>query len=886
MQKSILTVVFLLSIAFSLFAQNASSDTTMTIPKKKYFTKAVSGTPPAIDGHLDDACWGKVEWGTEFTQSEPYDGGEATQETTFRILYDDKNLYVAFRCFDSAPDSIVRRMSRRDGFEGDWVEINIDSYHDKRTAFSFTSSVSGVKGDEFISENGNNWDVSWNPIWFVKTNIDDLGWTAEVRIPLSQLRFANKEEHIWGIQITRRNYRKEARSIWQYIPRTSGYWVSGFGELHGIKGIKSQKQVEVQPYVVAKAETFEKQEGNPFASGSDTKLTVGVDGKIGITSDLILDFTINPDFGQVEADPSVLTLDGFRVFFDERRPFFIESRNIFRFQASNAFTGGPFVDDNLFYSRRIGSSPHAYPSLNENEYAKVPENTSILGAAKFSGKTQKGLSIGILESVTEKEMAEIDYNGVRREEVVEPLTSFFVSRIQQDFDDGNTVVGGILTAVNRNLNDTGLDYLHRSAYSGGLDFLHKWKEQTYQLEGKVFLSQVNGSEEAILNTQTAFEHYYQRPDAEHLEVDSSATSLLGHGGTLTMAKLGGNLKFQGGVTWRSPGLELNDVGFMRNADEINHFFWAGYRTNNPFLVFRELGINYNHWSNWDFGGNHLYQAFNTNFRMMFKNFWGGGTGFTFETKDISNNALFGGPTLRKPHGIGQFLYAFTDRRKMVSFQFNMSNGWGKEKAVRNWSYGIGMQIQPTNAFNISLRPSLSKNQRQIQSVGSAEFEGEARYLAGSVDQRTLSMTLRLNYTITPNLTLQFYGQPFISQGQYDEFKYITDPMAKVMNKRFHQYTEEEITFDSAEDIYRIDENQDGVHDYTVGNPDFSFIQFRSNLVARWEYIPGSELYLVWSQGTTNSGDPEEALFPNLTDNLFTNKAHNIFLLKLTYRFTR
>ena len=873
--------------AFTICAQESTQD---SIPKKTYYTAAIQGNPPIIDGLFDDACWNSVEWGGDFIQRAPYEGKAPTQETEFKILYDSKYLYFAFRCYDTAPDSIVKRMSRRDGFEGDWVEVNIDSYNDKRSAFSFTTSVSGVRGDEFISDNGQNWDDSWNPIWNARTSIDSLGWTAEVRIPLSQIRYANKEEHTWGLQFTRRDFRQSSRSVWQFIPQNSGNWVSGFGELKGLKGIKPQKQLEVQPYLVAQAENFEKVEGDPFATGSATKLTAGLDGKLGVTGDLTLDFTINPDFGQVEADPSALNLDGFRIFFSERRPFFIENRNLFDYNFAWAEAGGSFNSDNLFYSRRIGGSPHGYPDLSDGEYADVPVNTTILGAAKFSGKTKKGLGIGILESVTSRELATIDHNGERREELVEPLTNYFVGRLTQDFNEGQTVVGGILTAVNRDLSDAGLNFLHKDAYSGGLDLRHWWKDRTYFLQANLVFSQVNGSSEAITRTQNSFEHYFDRPDATHLELDTTATSLRGTGGMFKVGRLNKQWMFETGVTWRSPGLELNDIGFMNNADEINYFLWTGYRWNKPFSIFQRIQVNYNHYFNWDFSGTNLYQAVNSNSHFTFKNFWRFGGGLTYENKDISNNALFGGPALRKSKGLANFLYLSSDQRKKVQVWFNMFTARGFERedprTVRVNNYSIWVNFQPTNALNLSIGPRFNRNERKIQNVTRLDYQDDVRYIAGTVDQQTFSMTMRLNYNITPNLTLQYYGQPFISRGQYSEFKYITNSMAIDFTDRFHLFSEKEIQFDADEGSYLIDENMDGYTDYTIDDPDFSFIQFRSNLVARWEYIPGSEIFLVWSQGITNFGDPSEPLISSLSDNVFSEKAHNIFLVKLTYRFLK
>ncbi|MEM1120840.1 MAG: DUF5916 domain-containing protein [Bacteroidota bacterium] len=886
MRKNTLVLMLAILASGSLYAQDETPTTDLAdIPTKIYLTKRITGKAPKIDGFLDDPVWQTVEWGGDFSQLEPNDGGQPEAPTQFKILYDDAYLYVGYRMHDEEPDKIVRRMSRRDGFEGDWIEINIDSYHDKRSAFSFTVSASGVKGDEFISNNGNNWDESWNPIWYTRTNIDEKGWTAEVKIPLSQLRYGNKEEHIWGFQIHRRNFRSESRSLFQRIPRNSGVWVSAFAELHGITGIKPQKQIEIQPYLVGQTSTFEKEEGNPFLDGTDSDFTVGVDGKVGITSDMVLDFTINPDFGQVEADPAAVRLDGFQNFFQEQRPFFVENNNIFDFGITNSEAGGAYDSDNLFYSRRIGGSPHGSPNLASGEYAEIPGNASILGAAKFSGKTKEGLAIGILESVTAKEVAQIDLNGERREEVVEPLTNYFVGRVTKDFDGGNTVIGGIFTGVNRQLSDTNLDFLHKAAYSGGLDIVHRWKDQSWVATANFIYSNVQGSKEAITNTQTSFEHYFQRPDAEHLTVDENRTSLTGTGGTLKIGRFGGNWKFETGATWRSPELELNDIGFMNNADEINHFFWSGYRFNNPFGIFRNMGLNVNSWSRWDFGGRHLYQAANVNMFAQFKNFYRLFVGHTREFKDISNQALFGGPALRKSRGNAFFVNAGTDNRKKVRLGFNAfwarGNDTDQAKTVNAANYGVRLTIQPTDALRFSIRPNLGKFDRLMQHVTNVQYEGATNYLVSSLNQNTLSITLRLNYNITPNLTIQYYGEPFITRVRYFDFKRITNPTALLFHDR---YAPLDAIYDPIEDIYSVDENTDRAIDYTFGDPNFSFMQFRSNLVARWEYVPGSELFLVFAQSTNNTGDPSEDIFPSLTDNLFNNQPTNIFLIKWTYRF--
>jgi hypothetical protein len=876
---------YLLFFANNLWAQAPFE----TIEKKQYTTAAIHEGDIVFDGILDDAVWNTVEWGGDFIQHMPDAGKAPAQNTSFKILFSEKYLYVAYRCHDTAPDSIVQRMSRRDQFPGDWVEINIDSYHDLRTAFSFTFSVSGVRGDEFVSNNGNNWDTNWNPIWDGRSHIDSLGWTAEIKIPFSQLRYGNQKNPVWGFQVMRRVFRKEERSTWQFIPQTANGWVSEFGELHGLHNLPDNKQVELAPYMLAKAERFEKQEGNPFADGSRNQFTAGLDGKLAVTRDLILDYTINPDFGQVEADPGAVRLDGYEVFFGERRPFFVESRNLFDYRVSSTSAGGDFDSDLLFYSRRIGGRPHGYPSLQAGEFADIPQNSSILGAAKFSGKTKDGWSIGVLESVTQRENATIDLNGERRSELVEPLTNYFVGRVLKDYDEGNTILGAVFTGVQR---EKGLDFIHQSAYSGGLDFQHFWKNRWYFVTGKVIMSRVNGTQEAILNTQQGFVHFFQRPNAPHLSIDSTRTNLTGTGGTFKIGKWGGNqdkrggiFKFETGITWRSPELELNDIGFLLAADEINHFNWIGYHIQKPFSVFRNMRFNYNHYAKWDFGGQFLYSAFNTNAHAWFKNNWRTGTGFTYNPQDISNNALRGGSSLRRPSGIGYFAYLGTDERKKVaaSAEFNLGSGFNNTVSYRGYFFSI--DFQPLDNLQISIQPGYSNSWRkQDQYVAQTEYNGQVRTIVSEVNQNDLSLTSRINYNITPNLTIQYYGQPYIFRAKYQNYGFVKDPLNHDFNQRFHQYTASETTYKDG--TYSIDEDLDGNTDYTFNEPDFNFIQFRSNLVVRWEYIPGSELFLVWSQGATPnaSSDLNTPLGNSLFNNIFNEKPRNIFLVKFTYRF--
>ncbi|MCL6274828.1 carbohydrate binding family 9 domain-containing protein [Muricauda sp. 2012CJ35-5] len=878
--------LIILSTLLFLYFNVQAQDSTLVVPKKIYVTAPIGEeAPPNIDGLLNDSAWNLVEWAGDYIEFIPDENTEPTDQTRFKIVYDSKFLYIGVRCYDSEPDKIVKRMSRRDGFEGDFIEFNIDSYHDKRTAFSFTTSVSGVKGDEFVSNNGTNWDESWNPIWYTKTNIDEEGWTAEFKIPLSQLKFGSSENQVWGLQSTRRIFRAEERSVWQRKPIDQPGWVSEFGELHGLKNIEPQKQLEIQPYTVTSGETYEAEEGNPFRDGNESELTVGLDAKIGVTNDLTLDLTVNPDFGQVEADPSAIALDGFQIFFREQRPFFVENKNIFDFRVSESEAGNTFGFDNVFYSRRIGRSPQGSVDAGDTEFVDQPDNTPIIGAAKFSGKTKDGWAIGALESVTARRYATIR-NGVgeERRQIVEPLTNYFVGRLQKDFNDRNSYIGGIFTGTNRDDLIDELDFLHKSAFTGGLDFKHQWHNRDWYVEGNFIVSHVKGSAEAIQNTQESITHLFQRVGADHVTVDENRTALTGTGGNIQIGKIGnGHWRFESGGTWRSPELELNDLGFQRQSDDIRHYTWVGYQTLKPDSTFRRVGINYNHWAAFDFGGNHNYLQFNTNSWQNWKNNWFTNVGFNFAPVDYDNFALRGGPRLRQSQWVSFWNSINTDNRKKVRFSFFQNGRRAVDNSFRFYSVETGLTYQPINALRISASPSLRINNNKLQYIDNIDdVNGSVRYLNGEINQRTLSMSFRLNYNINPNLTIQYWGQPFISRGRYSNFKHVTSPEAKYFEDRFMAYTGDQLSF--SDETFSVDENLDGNTDFTFDDPDFSFVQFRSNLVVRWEYVPGSEIFLVWSQDVSQSGDPTQGLLPSLGDNIFGQKPQNIFLLKATYRF--
>ncbi len=856
------------------------------LERRVYQTRACETESPRLDGVPDDACWQLVEWTSEFVQWQPTEGAAPTYQTAFKVLYDQEALYIAYRAFDGEPGRIADYLTRRDRFPGDWVEVNIDSYHDLRTGFSFTASVSGTRGDEFISDDGNNWDGNWDPIWSLTTHIDGEGWTAEIRIPFSQLRFSDTDEQIWGLQVQRRFFRQEERSLWQPKSKDDPGWVSRFGELRGIRGIQSRRYVELLPYALARGERYETVPGDPFLDGSAGAAQAGLDGKVGVAGNMTLDFTVNPDFGQVEADPSVINLTAFETFFEEKRPFFIEGKNITSFQIAPANAGGNFTRDNLFYSRRIGRRPQGDAELEDGEYADAPQNTSILAAAKMTGKTQGGLSLGLLESVTAEEKADISSSTGERTQTVEPLTNFLLGRLQKDIAKGDTRLGAMVTATHRNINDPSLGTLHDAAYSGGLDLYHSWKNKVWYAAFNGAASWVQGSTQALQRTQTSSARYYQRPDNDYESLDTTRTALGGYAGSARLGRVSGaGLRFESGVAWRSPGFEINDLGFMQRADEVNQFTWVGWASRNPFSIFRRIGINGNQWLNWDFGGHPLSQQVNSNFNMEFTSNWSAGAGLTRTFEQQSNNALRGGPSSLWPGDWWSNLWVNTDQRRRISGGFGGSWGTGDDAAFDFREVWVDLSWLPQNALRLSLSPFYSTEHKELQYVQESSFESQPRYLFGRLEQETFGITARIDYTLTPNLTIQFYGQPFVAAGSYDAYKRITEPHAAVFTNRFDAFADDEIGYDSASNTYGVDEDRDGTVDYVIGNPDFNFRDFNSNLVVRWEFQPGSTMFLVWQQSRNDYVADGSFHVRNDLNGLFDVHPYNVFLFKINKWFT-
>jgi len=830
---------------------------------------------PVVDGRLDDAVWAAADTLGGFTQRQPNEGQPSRYRTVARIAFDQEAVYVGVRAFDPEPQKIAATLTRRDeDSPSDWMMVALDSRHDQRTAYVFAVNPAGVKRDFIVAE-GQDDDLGWDAIWSAATTRDSLGWTAEFRIPLSALRFAPDGDGIWGLNLVRSVARDREESFWAPIRRDEPRLVAAFGEMSGMSGLPSPRRLELLPYVVSGVTRAPGSGDDPFYNTNDPSGAAGLDLKYGVTSDLTLDATINPDFGQVEADPSQVNLSAFETFLDERRPFFTEGAEIYRFGLGM----GDDDSETLFYSRRIGRAPHG--GLNA-DFVDAPRQTDILGAAKLSGRVG-GWSVGVLEALTGEERAHgAMANGTRTTSVVEPLTSYSVLRARRDLNGGRTQFGAVGTNVYRSLDGTGMDWLHRTATTGGFDFSHKWGGGTYSARFWAVGSLVTGETDAITSTQRSSARYYQRPDADYVDVDSTATSLAGYAASYEVGKFSGRWRAAFIGNLRSPGFESNDLGYQQVADRFINVFWGGYRRYPKEGFTREVNANLNFWEEMNFGGEQTSLAGNVNGSITLRNYVGiwGGLRHNFST--LETRATRGGPAMVAPARYGGWLGIDSNSRKKVYGSLNFD--WGREPDSGGWNYGVStfLQWRPTPGTQLSVSPFFNRQLDGWQYVDQPEHRlGGQRYLFADLDQRAAGMSIRANQTFSPTLSLQVYAQPFVATGRYANFAEVARPRADDFADRFNPLAVERGTADDP-DAYRVGSASDP--DLAWGNPDFNVRDFNLNAVLRWEYRLGSTLFVAWSHSRSGGAEDPDGNFRlgRELDELWASPARNVLVIKANY----
>lgn len=838
-----------------------------------------------VDGVLEEAVWQTVPPVTGFTQREPEEGAPCSERTEIRVLIGFDALYIGGRFHDRNPDQIRETLARRDVVSDfDYVMVTLDSRHDHNTAYSFTMTPSGSFQDAALGTDG-HYDLGWDPVWEGAATVDDQGWSAEWKIPLSQLRFESSDDAEWGIQVARHIARKQEYAWFAFTPRSERAGPHRYGHLQGLGRLQEPSGLELLPYVTTRSEHLNVAAGDPFRGTSEQFHNLGLDLKYGITSQFTLDATVNPDFGQVEVDPAVVNLTAYETFFPERRPFFTEGAEIFRYGFSGFEMGGADMGD-LFYSRRIGRAPQRSLYDLGAEYVDSPDQSTIAGAMKLSGRIGDRWTVGFLEAATlQEEGRYMMPDGTRHSGVVAPFSNYMVGRVRRDFRDGASTVGGIVTAVNRDLTDEALaQILHSGAYVGGIDFRHMWKNREWFLTGTLTGSRVQGSVEAILLTQRSSARYWQRPDAGHVELDPARTSMTGWRGSFEVGRGAGD-HWRGSISTsaQSPGFEANDLGFETRVDSWDLSGAFQYRDMEPDERTRWYQIDLAPSLEWNFDGDLVGANVFLGSIQQWANFWMSSTAISAHPETDDDRLTRGGPVARSPAGFGISQWIGTDQRKPYSV--NMSVHYSRN-ARGGWGFvpSMGVTFRPSSALEISLDPQYRRTSARAQYVGAVADETAdrtygARYVFSDLDQTTLSMNTRVNWTFSPRMSLQLFLQPFVSSGDYSEFKELHQPR----KWGWDVYGEEMGTLGEVDGSVLVDPDGEGpAASFNLGNPDFNIRSLRGNAVLRWEYRPGSTLYLVWQQRRFGSSHAGRFDFKDDYDALFRIPPENVFALKVSY----
>ena len=836
-------------------AQNApvaQSDRVSDVAAKVATATRIRGGAVRLDGKPDEAVWQTAEAVTNFVQKEPVENGKPTDNLEVRFLYDDAALYVATRVVKSSPRIVQAPVSRRDNIsQAEHIWISLDSYRDRRTAYSFGVTASGVRGDWYHpADSETNIDMSFDPVWEAEARQTADGWTSEMRIPFSQLRFNASDIQTWGLNIDYWTPSTNEDVFWLPVPRNATGWSSRMGTLTGIQGIKPARRLEVMPYVATDATmNGERNRSNPFDDGSNLGGRIGGDVKMGLGPSLTLQATVNPDFGQVEADPAEVNLSAFETIFSEKRPFFVEG---------NQLLSGV---GQYFYSRRIGAAPRG-PA--DGDFVDYPSATTILGAAKLTGRLASGTSIGALAAVTAEEDATIYDSAANsfRDVTVAPLASYGVGRLQKEFGKSQSTVGMTLTGVRRDLSDDDplAQLLNREAYSGGVDLNYRIGGGAYELSALLGFSHVRGDSTAILNVQRSSARYFQRPDADSYHLDASRTALSGGNGYISFYKNSGK-HWLGGVEtgFESPGFELNDAGRIGTADGITAFAYLRYRETQPGRYLRNYGIQASHENEFNYDGDRQFGAIRSDFNATFRNFWTLNLTAWHDFRSQNSRLTRGGPLMgtgASNVGIISVGNSFAAKTRWTGRVYYGKDEFG---APTNRISG-SISIRPTSQWEVRLEPNYLRyvDPRQyVRTVdGGADATYGRRYVFATVDRAEFFTDMRVNYTLRPDLSLEFYAQPFAASGAYSEF----GQLAAARSRELIKYGKDGISIMPHTEGGVVVQDPAGVGGapttFTLPALDYNIRSVRSNLVIRWEYRPGSTLFLVWQQnreGFENEG---------------------------------
>jgi uncharacterized protein DUF5916/cellulose/xylan binding protein with CBM9 domain len=837
-----------------------------------------------LDGVLSEPDWAAAAPVSDFTQREPNEGAAASESTEVRVLYDNDALYIGARMYDRSPDSVRAQLARRDRItSSDRFLVFLDCYHDRRTGFFFGVNAAGTLYDGTLYND--DWDSdTWDGVWEGKASRDSLGWTAELKIPYSQLRFQRQKANRWGINFKREIARRNERDYLVRTPSNGSGFVSRFVDLLGVEEVSPPPRVEVLPYITTRAEYRGHEIADPFNDGSRLGAGFGGDIKLGIGSNLTLDATVNPDFGQVEVDPAVVNLSDVETFFDERRPFFVEGANIFDYGSggANDFWGFNWASPSFLYSRRIGRAPEA-ALPDDYDYSNVPSGSNIIGAAKLSGKV-RDWSLGALSAITSREHGEFSLGATRWRQEMEPLTYYGVYRAQKEMAGGRHGLGFIGTLTARAFDDPQLrNELSTNAEGFGID---GWttldRNGVWVVSGWGGLSRSAGNTERMQAFQESSVHYFQRPDAAYLGVDSAVTSLAGYAARVSLNKQKGNWMFNSAVGLVDPKFDVNDLGFQFRGDQINAHLMFGHKWTVPSRLFRSWRLNLAGFRSYDFGGDVTWTGLFLTGLYELRNFSTGRWFVAYNPTTLSDRRTRGGPLMVNEPGVEWDFQLDSDPNKRWIYGIGLHGNHYRKGWEQSWSARAALEWKPGARLSLRVEPQLERTGTSAQYVDTFDDALAAntfghRYVFADLDETTVSASVRLNWIFTPRLSLEMYAQPLLSSGRYTGFKELARPRSYA----FNDYPDPTPTSDPD----RIVVDPDGAGPAAgeeIDDPNFSLASLRGNAVLRWEYMPGSTLFLVWTQNRSDTESIGTFRTGRALDRLFGAAGDNIFLVKISY----
>lgn len=839
-------------------------------PRQAQATRLVGSVD--VDGRLVESVWAGARWTSGFVQKDPAEGSPASTVTEVAFVFDDDALYVGARMHSAGRADIRAVTSRRDNpANSERIIVSLDTYLDRRTAYTFGVTATGVRFEYYHpGDSENNRDYSFDPVWQAETEVDSTGWTAEMRIPFSQLRFNERPDQVWGLNLNRYVPSRDEDAYWVLVPKNETGWSSRMGTLEGIQGVRPRRRIELVPYSAANTILRGNRDlNNPFDNGYNLKARVGGDLKMGLGPSLTLDATINPDFGQVEADPAEVNLSAVPTFFNERRPFFTEGANLLR-------GNGPAY----FYSRRIGEAPRGAAS---GDYVDRPPVATILGAAKITGRLASGTSIGVLAALTDQEYARVFDTTTQAESrtKVAARAGYAVLRAQQEFGASASTFGASLTAVHRDIAAGSIlaSLAPRDAYAGGLDWNLRFQGGAYELGGSVGLSRVSGDSSLIGRLQRNSVHYFQRPDQDHVQFDPSRTSLSGYFGSLRFAKNSGrHWLYSLSLSAESPAWELNDVGRLGGSDDVDWQAGVRYRENEPGNTFRSYSVALFGQAGWNLGGIRQYNGVDLELGATLRNFVNTNLSVEFFPGALADDRTRGGPLMKTSSNWN------VNGGVQSSFSSNTrwrTNGVYGRDNLDGYFYRAsgGVSLRPSSRWEVSADPTLlwERNSRQYitqRSNGPSETFG-TRYIFGAVSRTTLSAQFRLNFAVNPDLTFELYAEPFAASGQYQQIGELSRPRTSDLRR---YGTDGSTIVQGSDGTFAV---TDGADQFSLA-PNFNVLSFRSNVVLRWEWRAGSTLFLVWQQNRSGIGDPTERSRARDLWDTVSAEGDNFFAVKLSY----